>query len=199
MFVVLLMAAFSDKFKNPAREIGLRIHMGDRNIGDVFPGLIRNAGNHFEDFELAEIFSLAVDQFHIKEKDPRREAVSPPGRLKRRFLFLFWFHRTQFLHGKIIQEASDLPDLHPIKHPINNNSRHGHIEPDRESDLGDFDMAVELAFERAVKRDERQRRHDDGKKRMGNQNRKINGPDPADACEMRGAVKKMISQIRNEK
>lgn len=90
-------------------------------------------------------------------------------------------------------------ELHSVKHPINNDSRHGYIKPNRESNPGDFDVAVELAFERAIKRDKRQRRYEDGEKRMRNQDRKINGPDPAGAREMRGAVKKMISEIRNEK
>ena len=49
LLIVLLGAALGDPLDDPAGEVGTVGGVGDSDVGDLFPGLVRDAGNQFKD------------------------------------------------------------------------------------------------------------------------------------------------------
>jgi len=86
-----------------------------------------------------------------------------------------------------------------VKHPIDRDSSEGDVEPKGESEAGDLDVALKLAFEGPPQAKEYKGKDGHGENRMRNENRKINGADPANAWKGSGAVEIMVSEVRNEK
>lgn len=83
LLIVLLGAALGDPLDDPAGEVGTVGGVGDSDVGDLFPGLVRDAGNQFEDLELRVRTEFAVDNVEELEEKPGAEPVAPPGRLER--------------------------------------------------------------------------------------------------------------------
>ena len=54
--------------------------MGNRDIGDVFPGLVRHPGNDLQHSKFAEGFLVSVQEVHGNEKQAGEQAIAHPWR-----------------------------------------------------------------------------------------------------------------------
>ena len=87
--------------------------------------------------------------------------------------------------------------LHPIQHPINDNSGYGNIKPNWKCNFSDPNVLIKPASERTVKRYERQRKNRHGKNSVGSQDKKVNGTNPAVMGKGRSPMMVMIIYIGN--
>src|SRR5947199_157973 len=99
LLVVLLDPAFPDPFEDAPREIGPRVRVGDRDVGDVLPRLVGHAGDHLEDLELRQGPPAAIEEIQRDEQDPREEAVAHPRRRQGLALGTSELLRRQALHA----------------------------------------------------------------------------------------------------
>ena len=80
--VVLLLSDRADFFVDAAGEVRGRVRVGDRDVGDVFPGDVRDSGDDFEHSKLAQRTGAAVDEVHGAEQRPGGDAGAQSGRFE---------------------------------------------------------------------------------------------------------------------
>ncbi len=98
LFVVLLEPALSNPVEDTAGEIGLRMRMGDRDVGDVLPGLVRHPGDNFQYLEFGKALAAPVEEVRCDEEQAGKQAVAHAGRCESFFLFPLELLRGQAFH-----------------------------------------------------------------------------------------------------
>jgi hypothetical protein len=83
LLVVLLLPRLPDAVVDPPGQPSPPVHVRDRDVGDLLPGLIRNPGDQLEDLELRQRPLLAVERVEGGEQDARQHAVLPARRVER--------------------------------------------------------------------------------------------------------------------
>ena len=68
MLVVLLFPGLLDPVVDPPGQPDLVVHVGDRDVGDLLPGLVRHPGDELEHLELRERPLLAVERVEGREQ-----------------------------------------------------------------------------------------------------------------------------------
>ena len=79
LLVVLLSSALSDPFEDAPGEIRVGMSMGNRDIGDVLPGLVRHPGNDLQHSEFGKSFRVSVQEVHGNEKQAGEQTVATRG------------------------------------------------------------------------------------------------------------------------
>ena len=80
LLVVLLKPALPDRFEDATGEIRVGMGMGNRDLGDVLPCLVRHPGNDLQHSKFGKSFRASVQDVHGNEKQASEQTIAHPGR-----------------------------------------------------------------------------------------------------------------------
>ena len=106
LLVVLLQAALAHAIEHPAREVGERRRVRDRDVGDLLPRLVGHARDQLEHLELAERAPPAVDEVQAAEQRLRQPPVRAPRRCERQGLLGAQLRGRQALHDRPVSPVA---------------------------------------------------------------------------------------------
>ncbi len=80
LLVVLLNSALPDRFEDATGEIRVGMGMGNRDLGDVLPCLVRHPGNDLQHSKFGKSFRASVQDVHGNKKQASEQTIAHPGR-----------------------------------------------------------------------------------------------------------------------
>jgi len=114
LLVVLLMAALTNKFKDPSGKMGFAICVGHGNVGHVFPGLVWDPRYDLQNLEFRQAPFSAIEEVHTPEEEAGQKPVFHSRGIKRHLLL-----KLQVASGfsRTIERCQSYASIHLRMHP----------------------------------------------------------------------------------